>query len=647
MKVALAERLAALLRRDPDAGRHRRRGRPRRPGLAGGARPAPDLARPAPLDVVAAVPRAVVGAASRRSWPASACRRSRRCRGGARRPARASTQHARRRVHRPRGLHPVHRPAPGDEAAADAARRAPPGRRAGRPQPGRPGREAARRRAHARRSPTRPPPCTAPSSCSTPRPTPLRLRAGVHCGEVVVHPRRRHRPRRQRRRPGHRGGRGRRGARHRRRPPRRPASCAASTLLARPAPALQGRRRAGRGAPGRARALSVDRVARRRCAFQRSAASATPALSSPLYAALARRRASPTSSAGGPCAAVLAAAPPGARPDRRRRRAAVPRRRAPARARRAGAGAGPLVPDRRRRASTRRPATRRAATSSPRSRRTATSWSRGSTQGVQTNEVGRCAALAVGFTELLRRLRAAAAAARDRRVGRAQPALGPLALRVRRRRRGATPTAPLRFADATTASRSPDLSAPLGPDAAVRRAPGLRPVADRPDDRRRAGSCCARSCGPTRPTASRASTPPSPSPPRCRPTVDAADAGDVARRRSWPTPAPASTTVVVPLDRVAVPAAGDAATACVDALGAAGAGRRADAPLAWLRMEPGDDPAKPAELRLTTLAGRRRAAPRPQRLPRPPRLAPTGSTTAPASAARRSQQSAQGRGRAR
>ena len=246
--------------------------------------------------------------------------------------------------------------------------------------------------------------------------------------------------------------------------------------------------------------------------------------------------------------------------------------------------AGPLVPDRRRRASTRRTGDRRpdflAAVDEH-----ATSWSPGSTQGVQTNEVGRCAALAVGFTELLRRLGPAAAAARGRRVGGAQPAVGPLALRGRRPTAWGDPDAPLRFADDVYREPCPTCrrrSGPTTPSSSGAAATGRRSTR-RPT---RAGCCCGRSCGPTRPSASRRLDAALAVAAEVPATVDRADAGDVGRPSSWPSRSPGATTVVFHSIVLAVPAAGVASDGVLDALADAGARATPDAPLAWLRMEP-------------------------------------------------------------
>lgn len=216
----------------------------------------------------------------------------------------------------------------------------------------------------------------------------------------------------------------------------------------------------------------------------------------------------------------------------------------------------------------------------------------GLSEPVQTNEVGRCATLAVGFTALLRRFRLPL---RLLEVG----ASAGLNLRWDRWRyeSGATawgdPDAPLRFADDVYRDPAPDVSAPCAPAVAVVARRGcdrspIDPLTERgrmllrsfvwPDQAARLARLDAA-------IAVAAEVPAS---------VDAADAGEwVAARLS--EAAPEVTTVVYHsiVWQYLPPASRDRVQAAF-------AAARPDAPLAWLRMEPPEDPSDAAELRLTT-----------------------------------------------
>ena len=419
----------------------------------------------------------------------------------------------------------------------------------------------------------------------------LRLRAGVHCGEVVVDARRRHRPRRQRRRPGGRGVQGRPGARHRRRGGRRRRAA---------------RRRAARGAgDGRSRAstgrswstASSGREprspARRGDAASSGSRSSTPAW---------RRRSTPPCST---CRRIAddvdawrperrgACADAGrARPDPRRRRAAVPRRPAPARARGAGArswpagsrrAGGTLRPGRRRRRG--RTAFLAAVEDAPRRagcrpRRRACRPTRSGAAPRWPSASPSCSG-ASGCR--------CGCSSSERRPGSTCGGTG-----------GATSRAPTAWGDAAAPLRFADELPGTCPrrDRAARtrrrrrRASRVRPVADRSDHRAEGRLLAAlvrlaRPDGPPRP----ASTLPSPSPPRYRPpSTPPTPASWLAGRLAEPVPGVATVVFHSIVWQYLPPAT---RTAIADALAHAGAAATPEAPLAWLRMEPGVRPRQP------------------------------------------------------
>lgn len=219
--------------------------------------------------------------------------------------------------------------------------------------------------------------------------------------------------------------------------------------------------------------------------------------------------------------------------------------------------------------------------------------------GVQTNEVSRCAALAVGYTHLLR---AHGLPLRLLEIGTSAG----LNLRWDRFRYEAgtsewgDPGAALRFADDVYAEPSVDVGAPLGPADAVAERRGcdrspIDPTTDAgrlllrsfvwPDQvERLARLDAALDADAAAPAA-----------------VDAADAGDWVPAR-LAEPATGVTTVVVHsiVWQYVLP---EARRRVVDALAAAGATATPDAPVAWLRMEPGAELSERAEVRLTSWAG--------------------------------------------
>ena len=218
--------------------------------------------------------------------------------------------------------------------------------------------------------------------------------------------------------------------------------------------------------------------------------------------------------------------------------------------------------------------------------------------GVQTNEVGRCAALAVGFTEVLRTF---GLPLRLLELG----ASAGLNLRWDgwRYESGATSwgdaAAPITFAENYRAPE-PDVSAPLGPDAAVVERLGCdrSPI----DPATEAGRRLLRSfVWPDQAARHERLDAALDAAARVPATVDAEDAATwVARRLA--EPAPGVATVVYhsivwqylpKATRDGVRAAFERAAARVDR----------GAPLAWLRMEPGEDPSEAAEVRLTTWPG--------------------------------------------
>ena len=220
-------------------------------------------------------------------------------------------------------------------------------------------------------------------------------------------------------------------------------------------------------------------------------------------------------------------------------------------------------------------------------------------EGVQTNEVGRCAALVVGYVELLRRYRLPL---RLLEIGTS----GGLNLRWDRWRyeSGATawgdPAARLRFADDVYRDPLPDVSAPLGPDAAVveRRGCDRSPIDPSTEEGRlllRSFVWPDQTARFERLDAALAVAAEVPA------VVEAADAGEWAAAQ-LSTPSPGATTVVAhSIVWQYLPP--DSQRRVLDALAEAGAAATPDAPVAWLRMEPPEELGKPAELTLSTWSG--------------------------------------------
>lgn len=218
--------------------------------------------------------------------------------------------------------------------------------------------------------------------------------------------------------------------------------------------------------------------------------------------------------------------------------------------------------------------------------------------GVQTNEVGRCAALAVGFTEVLRTF---GLPLRLLELG----ASAGLNLRWDRWRyqSGSTtwgdPGAAITFAEGYR-SPEPDVSAPLGPGAAVveRRGCDRSPI----DATTEAGRRLLRSfvwpdqaVRHERLDAALAAAADVPA------TVDAEDAASWLVRQ-LATPVPGVATVVfhsIVWQYLPRETREGVRTAIAEASHRASA----EAPLAWLRMEPGEDPTEAAEVRLLTAPG--------------------------------------------
>jgi hypothetical protein len=220
-------------------------------------------------------------------------------------------------------------------------------------------------------------------------------------------------------------------------------------------------------------------------------------------------------------------------------------------------------------------------------------------RGVQTNEVGRCAALAVGYLDLVRHFDLPL---RLLEIGTS----GGLNLRWDQWRYESGETswgdadAALRFADDVYRQPYPDVSAPLGPEVAVAerlgcdRAPIDPTTADGrltlmsfvwPDQTERFRRLDAA-------LAAAAEVPAD---------VVAADAGEWVTAR-LAAPIDGVTSVVahsIVWQYLPIPSQ----QRVVDALAAAGARATPAAPVAWLRMEPPAELGKPAELRLTTWAG--------------------------------------------
>ena len=219
--------------------------------------------------------------------------------------------------------------------------------------------------------------------------------------------------------------------------------------------------------------------------------------------------------------------------------------------------------------------------------------------GVQTNEVGRCAALVVGYADLLRRHRLPL---RLLEIG----ASGGLNLRWDQWRyeSGATSwgaaDAALRFADDVYREPYPDVSAPLGPDAAVAERLGCdrAPIDPTTDD----GRLMLRSfVWPDQTERFRRLDAALAAAARVPAEVDAADAGEwVTARLAAPIN---GVTSVVAHSIVWQYLPIQSQRRVVEALAAAGAQASTGAPVAWLRLEPPAELGKPAELRMTTWAG--------------------------------------------
>jgi hypothetical protein len=219
-------------------------------------------------------------------------------------------------------------------------------------------------------------------------------------------------------------------------------------------------------------------------------------------------------------------------------------------------------------------------------------------QGVQTNEVGRCAALAVGFTEVLRTF------GKPLRLLELGASAG-LNLRWDRWRyeSGATAWgdegAAITFAT-NYRTPEPDLSAPLGPgDAvAVRRGCDRAPI----DPATEAGRRTLRSfvwpdqaARHERLDAALAAAAEVPA------VLEAADAATwLAGELAEPTPGLATVVYHSIVWQYLPRATRDGVRAAI-----VEASHRAtdDAPIAWLRMEPGEDPSEAAEIRLITAPG--------------------------------------------
>ena len=211
---------------------------------------------------------------------------------------------------------------------------------------------------------------------------------------------------------------------------------------------------------------------------------------------------------------------------------------------------------------------------------------------VQTNEVGRCAALLPGFLGFaertglpLRLLEVGSSAGLNL-------ALERLSLRGRRLRLGAGLLAAADRLRARAAGRCPR---------SRRRWPSARAATRRRSTRapRRAGSPCSPTSGPTRRPAWSGCGRRSRSPPSGRPTVERARGGGVDRGSGSPSPPPACATVVYH-SIVMQYLSDDEREAFERAVAEAGARASDDAPLAWLRMEPDGER---AAIRITTWPG--------------------------------------------
>jgi hypothetical protein len=218
--------------------------------------------------------------------------------------------------------------------------------------------------------------------------------------------------------------------------------------------------------------------------------------------------------------------------------------------------------------------------------------------GVQTNEMARCAALAVGFTEVLR---TTGLPLRLLEVG----ASAGLNLRwdVWRYESGDTswgdPAAEVRFAD-NYRRPSPDVSAPFGPGDAVaeRRGCDRSPIDPTTDD----GRLLLRSfVWPDQADRHLRLDAALDAAAEVPVVVDRADAATWAADK-LAEPVPGTATVLFhSIVWSYLPAETKAGVAA--AVEAAGAAAPADAPVTWFRMEPPDDPSDAAELRLTTWPG--------------------------------------------
>ena len=222
--------------------------------------------------------------------------------------------------------------------------------------------------------------------------------------------------------------------------------------------------------------------------------------------------------------------------------------------------------------------------------------------GVQTNEVGRSAALAVGYLELLRRfglplrlLEIGTSAGLNLRWDRWRYEAGPTAW--------GDASAPLRFADDVYREPLPDLSAPIGPDAAVveRRGCDRAPIDPTTDEGRLALRSFVWPDQAERLKRLDAALAVAAEVPA---TVEASDAGEwVGARLAEPVPGAVSVVAHSIVWQYLPPASQHGV---VDALESAGARATSDAPVAWLRMEPPPELGKPALLRLTTWPGEER-----------------------------------------
>ena len=250
-------------------------------------------------------------------------------------------------------------------------------------------------------------------------------------------------------------------------------------------------------------------------------------------------------------------------------------------------------------------------------------------QGVQTNEVGRCAALVVGFSEVLRTfglplrlLELGASAGLNLRWDRWRYESGATAW--------GDEAAPIRFVTAPAAAGrtagdasqvgstagvaptaagstsvayrtpAPDVSAPLGPGEAVveRRGCDRAPIDAATDAGRRLLRSFVwpdQAARHERLDAALAAAAAVPAP------IDAEDAAPwVARQLAEPVPGVATVVFHSIVWQYLPQPTRDGVRA---AIVAASHRATADAPIAWLRMEPGEDPSEAAEIRLITAPG--------------------------------------------